>query len=639
MLTCHVHKRLREFSVSLALELGNEPLVLIGNSGCGKTTLLRMLAGLSQPDRGRIELNSRVLVDTDGGVRPVLPEHRQLGYVVQNYCLFPHLSVRGNVGYGLRHLDRTERARRTDEALELGGLAHLSAVFPGHLSGGEQQRVAVARALARRPHLLLLDEPLSALDVSLRSRLRGELKSLLATFGIPAVVVTHDYEDARSLGQRIAVMERGEIVQEGTADELARRPANAFVAAFTGTNLVDGLAFDPWRVRLSSASTSATHEWQGRVADVARLGSFSRLAIVGERGGALAADAMAADASTPVPALGETVWASVAAEDVRRVAAAVPVPGATAPTPAVEPAGPRRSHTGRGWRQRGGFAVIGLALGGSLLATAGFRSGSASAVPPGRVPLEVSAAANLARVLPALAARYDQRHGRVSLLANYAGTQILLTQLEQGQSSDLFFSADLAHMRQAQREGIVRHYSVVSELSPVIIVPRSNPAGIRSLQDLGTRPVQLVIGVPTVPVGAYARTIFRNANAGYGANFYAQALSHVVSTETNTGEVTQQVASGQADAGVVYRSDIGPSIAARVSIIPIPPAYEVVAANYGAVVTHARHADQAQAFLAFITSPAGQELQRGFGYLPLAGATAAASLGAAGPTAALERRT
>jgi len=275
----------------------------------------------------------------------------------------------------------------------------------------------------------------------------------------------------------------------------------------------------------------------------------------------------------------------------------------------------------------------------ALLATAGFRSGSASAVPPGRVPLEVSAAANLARVLPALAARYDQRHGRVSLLANYAGTQILLTQLEQGQSSDLFFSADLAHMRQAQREGIVRHYSVVSELSPVIIVPRSNPAGIRSLQDLGTRPVQLVIGVPTVPVGAYARTIFRNANAGYGANFYAQALSHVVSTETNTGEVTQQVASGQADAGVVYRSDIGPSIAARVSIIPIPPAYEVVAANYGAVVTHARHADQAQAFLAFITSPAGQELQRGFGYLPLAGATAAASLGAAGPTAALERRT
>src|SRR5215212_1073650 len=155
MLSFSLEKRLRGFTLDLALEVGTETLVLIGYSGCGKSTMLRILAGLLDPDRGRIELDGRVLLDTEER-RNVPPEGRNVGYLVQSYALFPHLSVTDNIAYGTSRLDRDEQVRRVEDALDLVGIRHLAEAMPRNLSGGEQQRVALARALARRPAVLLL---------------------------------------------------------------------------------------------------------------------------------------------------------------------------------------------------------------------------------------------------------------------------------------------------------------------------------------------------------------------------------------------------------------------------------------------------------------------------------------------------
>lgn len=209
---------------------------LLGPSGCGKTTLLRIIAGLEHPDRGRIVLGSEELV---GERRFVAPERRRLGMVFQDNALFPHLSVAANVAYGLSKEEVA--AGRVDEALAMVEMQGLGDRRPDGLSGGQAQRVAVARALAPRPHMLLLDEPLSSLDADLRVRVRADLVRILRELQITAIFVTHDQEEAFVVGERIAVMDRGRILQEGGPASVYERPASAWIARFLGeANLLSG---------------------------------------------------------------------------------------------------------------------------------------------------------------------------------------------------------------------------------------------------------------------------------------------------------------------------------------------------------------------------------------------------------------
>jgi len=195
--------------------------------------VLRAIAGLARPTAGRIALGGETWFDGAARVwRP--PEERRVGLVFQEYALFPHMSVRANVAFG--------GASRADELLERFDISELAAARPGELSGGERQRVALARALARDPALLLLDEPLAALDAHTRSTVRGELHELLRELGLPTLVVTHDYEDAAALADEVGVLVDGELRQLATQEELVARPADAFVAAFTGANLLRGTA-------------------------------------------------------------------------------------------------------------------------------------------------------------------------------------------------------------------------------------------------------------------------------------------------------------------------------------------------------------------------------------------------------------
>ncbi len=220
-------------NVSLAVEPA-ELLTLLGPSGCGKTTTLRMIAGFEQPDAGRVFIG-------DQDVTGLMANRRNIGFVFQNYALFPHLPVFENVAYGLRVQRQSEGdiARNVAEVLAMVGLQGYDRQFPNQLSGGEQQRVALARAIVIRPRVLLFDEPLSNLDAKLRVHMRGELRDLQKRLHITAVYVTHDQEEAMAISDRIAVMHQGAIVQQGTAEDLYRRPASEFVAQFIGrTNLL-----------------------------------------------------------------------------------------------------------------------------------------------------------------------------------------------------------------------------------------------------------------------------------------------------------------------------------------------------------------------------------------------------------------
>ncbi|PZW41202.1 ABC transporter ATP-binding protein [Pseudomonas sp. URMO17WK12:I2] len=215
--------------LSLEIQAG-ETLAILGPSGCGKTTTLRLIAGLERPDAGQVLFAGR-------DVTPLPIERRDVGMVFQNYALFPNLNVADNIGYGLkvRKMPRAERERRCAELLELVGLQGYGHRAIHELSGGQRQRVALARAVAPRPRVLLLDEPLAALDAQLRERLRSELGQLLRELAITAVFVTHDQGEAMALGERILVMERGRIAQLATPRALYQQPANAFVANFIGT--------------------------------------------------------------------------------------------------------------------------------------------------------------------------------------------------------------------------------------------------------------------------------------------------------------------------------------------------------------------------------------------------------------------
>ncbi|HLZ98906.1 MAG TPA: ABC transporter ATP-binding protein [Steroidobacteraceae bacterium] len=257
-------------NVNLRIYKG-EMFALVGASGCGKTTLLRMLAGFAVPSAGRIMID-----DTD--MTAVPPHERPVNMMFQSYALFPHMTVEQNVGYGLRRmaLDGAARAKRIGDALEMVQLGALAKRKPHQLSGGQRQRVALARALIRRPKVLLLDEPLSALDKKLREQTQFELMNIQYQVGITFVFVTHDQDEAMALSTRIAVMNRGQVIQVGTPSEIYEFPQNRFVADFIGTtNLFEGTVRGSETGHLVVCSPEAGCDLV--VDDIGRFGSGQRV--------------------------------------------------------------------------------------------------------------------------------------------------------------------------------------------------------------------------------------------------------------------------------------------------------------------------------------------------------------------------
>jgi iron(III) transport system ATP-binding protein len=227
--------------VTLEIARG-ELMAVLGPSGCGKTTLLRLIAGFEAPDGGSVEVGEETVA---GPGRLVPPERRRVGMVFQDYALFPHLSVEANVAFGLTRRPREERDSLTRRTLELVGLQHKARRHPHELSGGERQRVALARALAPEPEVVLLDEPFSNLDATLRADLRREVELILRDAEATSLLVTHDQEEALSLADRLAVMREGRIVQVGEPEEVYGRPASRWAAQFVGeVNVLAGVARD-----------------------------------------------------------------------------------------------------------------------------------------------------------------------------------------------------------------------------------------------------------------------------------------------------------------------------------------------------------------------------------------------------------
>ena len=266
-----------------------EFFTMLGPSGSGKTTTLRMIAGFEDPTEGTIELAGE---DVSG----VPPYDRAVNTVFQDYALFPHMSVGENVEYGLRvaGVSRGERAKRGDEALEMVRLPGYADRKPGELSGGQRQRVALARAIVNRPKVLLLDEPLGALDLKLREEMQTELKSIQGEVGITFVYVTHDQDEALTMSDRIAVFNDGRIEQVSAPLELYERPANEFVAGFVGvSNLLerDGGRFTirPEKVQLldPAAPPNGLRTEHGRIADVSYAGMVTRYTVALDAGGEL----------------------------------------------------------------------------------------------------------------------------------------------------------------------------------------------------------------------------------------------------------------------------------------------------------------------------------------------------------------
>ncbi len=274
--------------IDLEIEAG-EFFTMLGPSGSGKTTTLRMIAGFEDPSGGTIELAGE---DVSG----VPPYDRAVNTVFQDYALFPHMTVGENVAYGLRiaRVDKAERARRRDEALEMVRLPGYGDRKPAELSGGQRQRVALARAIVNRPRVLLLDEPLGALDLKLREQMQVELKAIQGEVGITFVYVTHDQDEALTMSDRIAVFNAGRIEQVSPPVELYERPASEFVAGFVGvSNLLerDGNRFTirPEKIQLVDPSTAANglRTERGRIAAVAYAGMVTRYTVALEAGGEL----------------------------------------------------------------------------------------------------------------------------------------------------------------------------------------------------------------------------------------------------------------------------------------------------------------------------------------------------------------
>lgn len=275
-------------SVSFTVAAG-EFFAMLGPSGSGKTTCLRLIAGFERPDGGRVLLGGK-----DATALP--PYLRDVNTVFQDYALFPHMTVAENVAYGprVRGVARAERSRRAAELLELVGLGGYGGRRPGELSGGQRQRVALARALVNEPPLLLLDEPLGALDLKLREQLQTELKALKRRLGITFVYVTHDQGEALSMSDRVAVFNQGRVEQLDTPERLYQRPRTCFVADFVGgANVVRGalaqqlggtdgpFALRPERIRIGAGAVAAADEvrLKGKVAEVSYHGATSRYSV------------------------------------------------------------------------------------------------------------------------------------------------------------------------------------------------------------------------------------------------------------------------------------------------------------------------------------------------------------------------
>jgi molybdate transport system ATP-binding protein len=212
--------------------------VLFGPSGSGKTTILRCLAGLDRPSRGHIFFGTEAWFNAGSGIS-LPPQARRIGFLSQDYALFPHLTVAQNIGYGLGDLVRAERPGRVGDSMRMVGLEGLAKRYPRQLSGGQQQRVALARALVRRPRMLLLDEPLSALDSPTREQLRRDLRQWLADLETPTLLVTHDRVEAMALGDRVVILDQGHVLQSGPADEVFTHPASVAVARIVGVETIE----------------------------------------------------------------------------------------------------------------------------------------------------------------------------------------------------------------------------------------------------------------------------------------------------------------------------------------------------------------------------------------------------------------
>jgi putative spermidine/putrescine transport system ATP-binding protein len=266
-----------------------EFFTMLGPSGSGKTTTLRMIAGFEDPTSGTIELAGEE-------VSRVPPYDRAVNTVFQDYALFPHMTVGENVAYGLKvaKMDKTERAKRRDEALEMVRLPGYADRKPAELSGGQRQRVALARAIVNRPKVLLLDEPLGALDLKLREQMQVELKTIQGEVGITFVYVTHDQDEALTMSDRVAVFNEGRIEQVSPPVELYERPVNEFVAGFVGVSNVierDGerLTIRPEKIELLDAAAPPTDlkAERGRITEVAYAGMLTRYTVALEAGGSL----------------------------------------------------------------------------------------------------------------------------------------------------------------------------------------------------------------------------------------------------------------------------------------------------------------------------------------------------------------
>jgi molybdate transport system ATP-binding protein len=319
---------------------------VIGPSGAGKSTVLRLIAGLLTPRAGRVECAGEVWFD---GSRSVPTERRRVGFVFQDYALFPHMSVRANVAFGSRVA--------VDPLLERIGIDQLARAKPHTLSGGERQRVALARALASDPHLLLLDEPLSALDPATRGRISKELATTVADAGVPALIVTHSYEEAMALADRVIVLEAGHVSQQGDCADLLAAPRTAFIAEFAGLNYLEGTSdgddvildsgervhlaepatgrvavmIAPWEITIlrgTVAETSARNNVTAPIGAIMTTGSRTRVGI-----GPLTAEITAESAEALGLRSGEVVTASFKSTAVRTIALTNHSPPRPAPTP------------------------------------------------------------------------------------------------------------------------------------------------------------------------------------------------------------------------------------------------------------------------------------------------------------------
>jgi len=328
---------LRSFELELALQV-DRTVALVGPSGAGKSSVLRAIAGLVRPSRGVVALGDDVWLDTERRIFRK-PDERRVGLVFQEYALFPHFTVRQNVAYAGKE--------RADEYLERFRISHLADARPSALSGGERQRVALARALARGPGVILLDEPLSALDAHTKGTVRAELQELLDELALPTILVTHDFEDAAALADEVGVIVDGRLRQLATPNELVDRPADAFVASFTGANMLRGLArradndmtlvqlesgelvystepgegrvgvvVYPWEVSVGRAhqQDSAMNLIEGEIRSVVALGNRVRVRI-----GPITAEVTASSADTLELARGGTAFATFKATGTRLV--------------------------------------------------------------------------------------------------------------------------------------------------------------------------------------------------------------------------------------------------------------------------------------------------------------------------------